>query len=85
MTEAYKDPEQLKEAYEEAGTIEGTARILDCSSGTARIYLLENDFYEPRLTPTPDGPVRASEIAEANPEDLGLPPVGMRRIGGEVK
>ena len=78
MTDAYKDTEQLREAYEQAGTIEGTAEILGCSSGTARIYLIKNDLYEPELTPSPDGPVRASEIASASPEDVGLPPIGKR-------
>ena len=81
----YKESSLLEAAYTEAETIRGTAEILECSSGTARRYLMKYGLYEPKLTSSPDGPVRAKELENSSPEDIGLAPIGMRCIGGEIK
>lgn len=50
LDKPYKESCLLRAAYGEAETIKGTAEILECSSGTARRYLIKYGVYEPKLT-----------------------------------
>jgi hypothetical protein len=72
----YRDPDRLRTAYEQAGTIVGTAAHFDVSETAVRMWLIHYGIYDPEtqgLTQV------ANRLEELSPEDLGLPPLGERR------
>ena len=72
----YRDPDRLQTAYEQAGTIAGTAAHFDVSETAARIWLIHYGIYDPD---TQGLSQVADRLEELSPEDLGLPPLGERR------
>ncbi len=69
----YRDPEKLRAAFEQAGTIAGTAAHFNVSQTTARLWLIQYELYDPeqqRMSSV------ANQLEELSPEDLGLPPLG---------
>ena len=72
MQRPYRNEERMKAAYEECGTIQDTADYFDIAPSTARKYLVRFELYEPET----EGPVRAIDLENASPEDIGLAPIG---------
>lgn len=72
----YRDPDRLQTAYEQAGTIAGTAAHFDVSETTARIWLIIHEMYDPEKQGLSQV---ANRLEKLSPEDLGLPPLGERR------
>ena len=72
----YRDPERLRTAYEQAGTIAGTAAYFDVSETAVRMWLIHYGIYDPN---TQGLSAFADRLEELSPEDLGLPPLGERR------
>ena len=69
----YRDPERLRAAFEQAGTIAGTAAHFDVSQTTARLWLIQYGLYDPEQQGMSSV---ANQLEELSPEDLGLPPLG---------
>lgn len=69
----YRDPEKLRAAFEQAGTIAGTAAHFDISQTTARLWLIQYELYDPERQGMSSV---ANRLGELSPEDLGLPPLG---------
>ena len=72
----YRDPDRLRTAYEQAGTITGTAARFNVSETAVRIWLIRYGIYDPD---TQGLSQVANQLEELTPEDLGLPPSGERR------
>ena len=73
MQHPYRDPERLRTAYDQAGTIAGTAAHFDVSETAARIWLIHYGIYDPD---TQGLSQVANQLEELSPEDLGLSPLG---------
>ncbi|RBI60000.1 hypothetical protein DMJ13_20150 [halophilic archaeon] len=71
----YRDPDRLREVYDQKGTIAATATYFDISAMTARTWLIKFDIFDPDT----DGlEMPAQQLQELDPEDVGLPPRGER-------
>ena len=73
----HRDPELLERAYERFGTLDDTATYFDVSSTTIRKHLRKNDLYTLE-SETEDSTIRARDLENMNPEDVGLSPLGER-------
>ncbi len=72
----YRDPDRLRTAYEQAGTIAGTAAHFDVSETTARLWLIHHGIYDPEREGLSSV---ANRLEDLLPEDLGLSPLGEGR------
>ncbi len=68
----YRDPNQLRAAYEDTGTIAGTAAHFDVSETTARMWLIRYEIYDPDIQGLS---ALADRLEDLLPEDLGLSPL----------
>ncbi len=69
----YRDPDRLRTAYEQAGTIASTAAHFDVSETTARLWLIHHGIYDPEREGLSSV---ANRLEDLLPEDLGLSPLG---------
>lgn len=73
----YRDRDRLKTVYEQHDTIDATANFFDVSSTTIRNYLCDFGLHVPESeAEDASHPVRAREIEDMDPEDVGLAPLG---------
>ena len=71
----HRNPVHLEQTYERFGTIDDTATYFDVSTTTIRKYLRQYGLY----TSEESGcPIRARDLNDMSPEDVGLPPIGER-------